>query len=737
MCGWIPRPTILIVLSWFILNSPLLLGFRVLPGDALNEFYPMVYFSVESIRAGAMPWWNPYIFSGYPQAADPQSMLFSPLMTGWMLLIPRPGTTWFVWAVLLHVLAGGLGFAGFLRHLRINSIGTMLGTLVFMFGGVAASRLQHVPIVVAYGFLGITLLCIVRFFDRPGLSRALPLALAGAGMAIQPVQLTLLAFWVLSGVVVVKVASGWRKWPRRERVRVIAGLAVAGGACVLLVAPQLILTTAFLAVSNRPVLDLMASQQLSMTPGTLTTILVPNALQALRGTYAGAGDAIEAFMYVGAFPGAMLIHGAFRWRRLRQFRKHAFYAFAVFAASILYAVGDHTPFYTYVYHVVPGVNLFRRPSDALYLANLALAILVAVASQAWNPVAHRARRLVFAGAFLIASVASFTMHGDGEGWFIPSILAPLAVAGCLIWTWWRCSSRTIVLAVIACVGVDYRCFNLNGEFNQFRDTPGRYVGEDAVRFLAGAVRTRPDGIPPRIEATGLGAVWKNMGVVPHLQGTQGYGPLRWRLYDEWYGVYGEGNGPRPSTSANPSPDRGLNELLGVRYVVSPAEAPAFQAVLPIYQDEKVQVHEMASVLPRVLTPSRASLSAHGAGLTALARDGKGFADEVVLIPRTVDEVDTLRQLVSQCGAPSTITDVAWSHGRHAFVVESAGMAWTSIAELDFPGWIARIDGEEAMHYRANGIFRAICVPRGRHVVTFDFDPFRMVKEVVSRPGAWR
>ncbi len=45
-----------------------------------------------------------------------------------------------------------------------------------------------------------------------------------------------------------------------------------------------------------------------------------------------------------------------------------------------------------------------------------------------------------------------------------------------------------------------------------------------------------------------------------------------------------------------------------------------------------------------------------------------------------------------------------------------------LTDAIYPGWVARIDGEPTEILSANGIFRAVHLPPGRHTVTFDYEP---------------
>jgi len=46
--------------------------------------------------------------------------------------------------------------------------------------------------------------------------------------------------------------------------------------------------------------------------------------------------------------------------------------------SLIYALGRYTPAFEGLYHWVPGVDLFRRPSDALFIFGIIISLLVGV-----------------------------------------------------------------------------------------------------------------------------------------------------------------------------------------------------------------------------------------------------------------------------------------------------------------------------------------------------------------------
>jgi hypothetical protein len=60
--------------------------------------------------------------------------------------------------------------------------------------------------------------------------------------------------------------------------------------------------------------------------------------------------------------------------------------------------------------------------------------------------------------------------------------------------------------------------------------------------------------------------------------------------------------------------------------------------------------------------------------------------------------------------------------------DSAEGGWVVLNDPWQPWWFASIDGRPAEILRANVLFRALAVPRGRHIVRFEFRPLA---------GAWK
>src|ERR1700741_5227934 len=76
--------------AFLAVASPWLLGFVEVPWDSVSTFYPQFAFLARSTATGQSPFWTPNIFAGWPQIADPQALIFSPLHLLAALIGPSP-----------------------------------------------------------------------------------------------------------------------------------------------------------------------------------------------------------------------------------------------------------------------------------------------------------------------------------------------------------------------------------------------------------------------------------------------------------------------------------------------------------------------------------------------------------------------------------------------------------------------------------------------------------------------
>lgn len=100
--------------------------------DSIRQQFPWRQFSINQLKIGQIPWWNPYNFSGTPHLANFQSASFYPLnlifwfvdfTTGWSLL------------VVSQQFLGGLFLYLFLRNNKLSSLSSAFGSITWIFSG--------------------------------------------------------------------------------------------------------------------------------------------------------------------------------------------------------------------------------------------------------------------------------------------------------------------------------------------------------------------------------------------------------------------------------------------------------------------------------------------------------------------------------------------------------------------------------------------------------------------------
>lgn len=727
------RPFYALCLIWLVLNLPLLLGLRVFPWDAMDEFYPTVFFNSHSLRHGLAPWWNPYIYSGFPQIADPQGMLFSPLLMGWMLLSAHQGVTWFTWGVLLHLLMGGTAMLAFLQRKGANPFGALVGATVFMAGGVAASRLEHTVIVVAYAYVPLVLFMLQRFVERPDWRRGALLGLAAGAFATQLVQVTYLFALMVAAYALAATVARWRGYRTAERWHWAGGALLAVLLAGALALPQLIFSWAYLGLSNRATLPLSAARDASLTLKAFVSMLDPNALHALWGSYHGPGDRVESFFYLGALPTLLLAGLVGAWRQPAQRRQIIFFAFVLVFAT-LYLLGLHTPFYGWLYAWLPGVQHFRRPSDGAYLLNFAFSVLVGLGASHLRLESPRQVKLLLILSMLWLTLASLHMRDAGAPWQKATLIGAL-VAGVVLWQLLR-RPRSIgytTACLLIVVVADYRCFNVNGAFNQGRDNARHFRKDTAQQFVASRIG-QATGLKDRVENFDAGAMWDNLVVVAEIPSTQGYNPLRYELYQQWYGARDNNATPRVNTPFNHSASSKLSDLLSVRYLIKHRDGGGTwtppQGYTLAFEDQRTQVWRNEQAYPRLLTPVQVHQPV-GAVPTPALFESTDFRDVLWLAPRDDADRAAAMAAAAQCHARLAIDQVHATPTRVVMDTRAPAPGWLVLGDLDFPGWEADVDGRAVPIHRANGMFRAVCVPGGDHTVRFSFHPWAMVAQ------AWR
>src|SRR5207244_537104 len=140
---------------------------------------------------GDSPAWAPYVFSGHPQIADPQSMIFSPPFLALALIDGAPS----LWAadatVLACVFLGGAALMLWFRDRGWHWAGGLIAALAFSYGASMAWRIQHIGQVLSLAYLPVAMVCLDRALARGSIVYGVAAGLIAACMVLGRDQVAL------------------------------------------------------------------------------------------------------------------------------------------------------------------------------------------------------------------------------------------------------------------------------------------------------------------------------------------------------------------------------------------------------------------------------------------------------------------------------------------------------------------------------------------------------------------
>ncbi|HEX2216628.1 MAG TPA: hypothetical protein VHG27_08065 [Xanthobacteraceae bacterium] len=729
-----------VILAW-----PWLSGAVTIPWDAKSQFYPQQVFLARALAQGQSPSWTPNIFAGWPQIADPQSLIFSPLHFLLAAVAATPSFRQFDAVSFAALFLGCLGMILIFRERGWHVAGALVAALAFAFGGSCAWRLQHIGQIMSVAYLPLALWLLMRALERGSWITGVAAGLVAGIIALGRDQVALLSLYVLAGLVVAHVATAARPHERRRAIwKPLVGGSLAGA---LVIAIPLLMTALLAADSNRPEIDYVGAGRGSLHPAHLLTF-------AFADLYAAGDPAIPYWgpssfpwgftglflaqnmgqLYAGALPlvaivGVGLARGDLWARDIRYFTIAALLV-------LFYALGWYTPVFGVFYAVLPGTSLFRRPADATFVLGALAALLAGycVHRLLSNARIGRSTHWMLAGATAAAVLAagiSVAVWKDkiqvavspllfGVAWLLGAV-AVLIVA-------YQLRHRPVVVALLlsAFMTADLAWNNAPNEstglppahYEALRlGTENETVALLKNRLAATAGSDRRD----RVEFSGIGYHWPNLGLVHDLAHVFAQNPLRLKDFARATGIGDTVAIPEQRTFAPlfPSYRSAFADLLGLRFIATGVPIEQIDSSLTpgdlnfVARTADAYVYENPRALPRVTLVTKWQQ----VDFEALLRSGWPDFDprRTVLLERP--PVQTLR-VSPQAGGTARI--LRYENAEVVIEVDAPGGGLLVLNDVWHPWWFATVDAAPVELLKANVLFRAVTVPPGRHVVKFEF-----------------
>ena len=749
-------------LGWLVLGCPWLSGSVTIPWDAKAHFQPQIQFLAASLAAGESPFWSPYVFSGHPQIADPQSLIFSPPFLLLALFNGAPSLNAVDTAVLVTILAGAVALIVYFRDRQWHWAGALLAALGFAFGAAMAWRIQHTGQVLSLATLPFAMLWLDRALLRRSAGYGIAAGLAGAMVVLGRDQVALLAIYFLAGYVV----AHWLSSPRpvdeaRDTLRPLLAGGLAGAVTIAL---PILMTALVAADSNRPAIDLEGAGRGSLHPALLLTFLAPDVFgssgemamywgpPSMKWSETGLYIAQNVGqLYIGAVPALLLVVGVVSgvlWSRGIR------YVSVALVVALLYALGWYTPVFAVLHAVVPGVDLYRRPADAVFLIGflgavaagytahrLLTATLPPMAAWQWAIVAA----VPLAGFAVALELAN---HFDTFGRALPPLgeAAALVAGGAAVLAAaaWLYPLRPVVAGGLLAAFTVLDLAIANGPGGATALPPAHYEvlepksRNDTIALLKAKVAAgRSEIRRDRVELVGMGFHWPNASLTHRLENTLGYNPVR-------IGAYARATGAEDSSVATrdrklvpllPSYRSPLADLLGLRWIASGSPiGEADKNLAPgdltlVARTADGYIYENPRALPRVLFAT----SVRAADFEAILATGHWPIAEADLATTVL--LEGTPAIEAPPRRPGRVRITSYRHTEVVVEATSPDGGHVVLNDIWQPWWFAEVDGRPAELLKANVLFRAVAVPPGRRVVRFVFRP--VAGAIAETTRRWR
>jgi hypothetical protein len=659
--------------------------------DLLISHWPNAEYLRRSLTSwGQLPLWNATVLSGAPLAADPLAGLWYP--PNWLAAILPPAVAYNV-LIYAHLLLASIGTWRLARRLGASNHGAIIAGLAFGASPklVGHAGLGHMGLIFAVSWTPWVLLSMlaatkahtastrkrIRFAMLAGCSTGLVFL---ADPRWYPPILLLSAAFVGWRIAHSQSQSGrFRKaqsdpagstetaGSTSDRIRPAARAALGRFSGSLLVGIFGSLgTAAVLALPLAELLDLSTRIQLTAVESSAFSLPISRLPEVF------ASD-LATWPEWQLYPGIVILLLAVLGVARRGPGRWFWMSLAVI--GLLVSLGDATPVHGLLRLVLPGFAQLRVPPRALFVTGFALSILAAFG---FDRIDRRALRTV--GLLLLVTIAGFGL-ASWLGSSVEQRLAQMvpwifAAAFASIATLWAgaASGRPLIVGLVLILAVDLGVVNFSTLEARSKDSDP--TAEIAGQLIAGQQRTfSPSYSIPQPGAAEHG-----------LELADGINPIQLAGYREYMAQAASFDGATysvtlPPFPATPRDDWGFEPdaqrlgLLGVSLIVS--AYPLDSAELELLQ----------------------------------VTEGQYFYANPQAMPRAwIESPDGIQPVEALSWSPNSIEIQTVHPGRLV------------LSELDYPGWVAKIDGEQVEIDPYRGILRSVELPQGPHEIEFRFKP---------------
>jgi len=656
--------------------------------------------------------------------SDPQSAIWTP--TFWIpsLISPNPSMQLVDFVHLSHLLFGAFAIFGFGRISGWRWEASLVAALVYMMAGPSSLRLEHMLMTVSYMWIAITLWRLKAVMEHGGIWRGFVFGVSLSLVLIDRNHVAYMGTWFLFIYWIIAVVRDVSRKNSDTLKHNHLPVAVGGIFALFVIAVPVILLLQLANDSNRPEFSYLEASWQSLHPVALFSFILPEYFGSLRlggGAHWGPPSHIWGeeglkihrgmlHMYSGAVPLMLIVWFGIIKRQL--FTKEArFFAIACIIC-VIYALGRYTPLFYVLYKFVPGIDLFRRPADALFIFGFSLSLLSGallhqglylqrkVSSRLWHILAAVGLVVLFGGMFWLAY--RYERLPD----FADSLMVPFVIIAASLLAIYAAQrsgqiKHVMMMVLAGVVAADLIYHSSNTRINA-RYAEAYHVLQEPeshpifAEMLTVLPKTDALGVNWRTEIIGLGPVVQNLPQVIQSQGLLGYNPLRLSGFEQHIAPDMQNNASKKRNFGDKmtSYASDMANQLGLRYIISGA---------PL---DKIDPNAHGDHLKLL-------------GTTKHKRRTAYFYENTQALPRAAVQTAQGQDIDRE------IAITTYSNAEIAITVGAGDAGQLVLREFYYPGWQASVNGQPVEISKHDGLFRAVPLSAEESQIIFRFDPLTL------------
>lgn len=687
--------------------------------DVVSFIYPTQILSVEMLKRGELPLWNPYILAGTPLFANFQTASFSPTVILYFLL--NTTTAWSIQIMLQHVLAALFVYL-LLRFWHLTQAASVIGGIIYAFSGFNLIWSQWNGHTLSAAFIPLLIL------------------LADKYVAIRKMRYLIIFSFViccqiLSGypqiVIYTAVALALLVMVSAKSVSDLIRLSIVVGVSALLgfgLASFQIFPGAELLVNSQRAIEPLEQSMAILPWSKLITFIAPDYYgNHATGNYWGPQDYTSNTGFVGVFAAVFAVCAVYVLK-LKQ-RQNVYFVLLGFFGLFL-------SFPTFLSLFLWRSGLFGLQAAsahrALVLFNLSVAFLSAVGVDLFIHRTIRVKQFLASSATVAVVLGIFTIYtrnltingfGVNEASvatrnLVPPLLTLILVIGVFFVHKIITIRKAYVIGLLFMI-CSVELFRFGWKFTPFTSASLLFPETPMTRYLS--------SLDKPVRTTGNAVIPINLRMPYRIESLEGYDAI----YPEAAASYVAAIN---AASANTTPqgryaiiDRLVSPLLdvaGIGYVITlkydehgnPSPEGKINAELikagymVAFEDKTTVALTNPKAYPRALLTNNYEVVSPEEVLPRLLAN----KTESILLNK---ELGLDRNKLT-----GSVRYDSYTENSSTLTVHASGKALLYVSDSYYPGWKVYIDGTQGEIVRANYLFRGVVIPAGVHKVDFAYDP---------------